>query len=62
MWVFHQSVVEDEEVADGPQAQVQDRSTEVCDHQETDNLPQGPVLRPCRRVDVRCEDVVVRNI
>lgn len=62
MRVFHQIVVEDEEVADGPQAQVQDRSPEVGQHQQADNLPQGPVLRPRRRVHVRREDVIIGNI
>lgn len=62
VWVFHQIVVEDEVVADGSQAQVQDCSSEVRHHQQADNLPQGSVFRPRRWVHVRREEVVVSDI
>lgn len=60
--VLLQVVVKDEEVADGPQAQVEDGGPQVGQHQQADDLPQGPVLGPWRRVHIGGQHVVVGNV
>lgn len=62
VWVLHQVVVKDEEVADGPQAQVEDGSPQVGQHQQADDLPQGSVLGPWRRVHIGGQYVVIGNV
>lgn len=60
--MFHEVMVKDEIVADGSQAQVQDRSPEVCQHQEAEDLPQGPVLGPRGGVHIWSEDVIISDV
>lgn len=62
MWVFLQFVVEDEKVTEGGQAEVEDGGAQVGQEQQTQDLPQRPVLRPAARVHVGREDVVVGHV
>lgn len=55
-------MVKDEEVVGDSKAQIQDGSAEVGQHQQAEDLPQGPVLGPRRRVHIRGQDVRVGNI
>lgn len=60
--MFHEVMVKDEVVAEGPQAQIEDHRPEVGHHQQAQDLPQGAVLCPRGRVHVRCEEVVVGHV
>lgn len=62
MGVCLQSVVKDEKVAERGQTEVQDGGAQVGENQQTQDLPQRPVLGPGHRVHVRREDIVVGDV